>query len=89
MLDDCVPLGVSRLKKSLIQKRPELHKLVAIVGGLLMLAGIIILGMAILAVSGFLNVGLLLDRKHLLMFALGILLLGLFDIVAAVVISRW
>jgi hypothetical protein len=45
--------------------------------------------MAILAVSGFLNVGLLLDRKHLLMFALGILLLGLFDIVAAVIVSRW
>jgi hypothetical protein len=54
-----------------------------------MLGGVILLGVAILAVSGFLNVGLLLDRKHLLIFAMGILLLGLFDTAAAVIISRW
>ncbi len=89
MLGVSCRLGAWRLRKPSFRKRPELHKLVAVIGGLLMLGGVILLGVAILAVSGFLNIGLLLDSKHLLIFALGILLLGLFDTAAAVIISRW
>lgn len=64
-------------------------KLVAMIGGLLILIGIVLIGIAALAISGFLNVGMLLERRHLLALALGLAAAGLLDTCAAVIIARW
>jgi len=47
------------------------------------------LGMAIFSFFGYLNVGVLLQRKYLLMFALGVVVVGLLDAFSAVIIGRW
>jgi len=61
----------------------------AIIGGFLILAGIILLGIGVLASLGYLNVGMLLENKYSLMFAVAIVAVGLFDTITAVVIARW
>ncbi len=71
------------------RKRISLRKLVAVVGGFLIMAGIILLGMAALAIIGYLNLGILFGQKYLLTFALLMLLVGLLDTFAAVIIARW
>ncbi len=71
------------------RKRISLRKLVAVVGGFLIMAGIILLGMAALAIIGYLNPGILFGQKYLLTFAVLMLLVGLFDAFAAVIIARW
>jgi len=58
-------------------------------GGFLILTGIVMLGMAIFSFFGYLNVGVLLQRKYLLMFALGVVVVGLLDAFSAVIIGRW
>jgi len=70
-------------------KRQGLPKLVAIIGGLLILMGIILLGIAALALFGYLNVGMLLENKYLLIFALVMVVVGLLDTFSAIVIARW
>jgi len=54
-----------------------------------MFTGIISLGLAVLALLGYLNVGLLLEQKYVLILAIAMLVIGLFDIIAAVVMARW
>lgn len=66
-----------------------LKKLVAMTGGFLMLVGMILLGIAALALSGYLNVGMMLENKYLLTFAVVMTAVGLLDIFAAVIIARW
>jgi hypothetical protein len=75
--------------KNLSPKRLCLSKIVAIIGGFLMFTGIISLGLAVLALLGYLNVGVLLEQKYVLIFAIAMLAIGLFDIIAAVVMARW
>jgi hypothetical protein len=58
-------------------------------GGFMILIGVILLGIAVLASSGFLNVGLILEEKYVLTFAILVVLAGLFDTFAAVVLARW
>ena len=53
------------------------------------MVGIILLGVAALALSGYLNVGMLLERKYLLTFALVMVAVGLLDTFSAIVIARW
>jgi len=64
-------------------------KLVAMASGFLILIGIILLGVAFLALFGYLNVGLLLEGKHLLTFAIAMVFVGLLDTFAAIIIARW
>jgi hypothetical protein len=71
------------------RKSPYLKKFVAMTGGFLILAGMILLGLAALALSGYLNVGMILENKYLLTFAMIMTAIGLLDIFAAVVIARW
>lgn len=66
-----------------------LRKFVAAVGGFMILVGVVLFGIAVLASSGFLNVGVLLERKYLLIFAVLAVSVGLFDAIAAIVIARW
>lgn len=70
-------------------KWQNLPKIVVTIGGLLVMMGIILLGIAALSLSGLLNVDLLLENKHLTTFAVVMVIIGLFDTVAAVVITRW
>jgi len=76
-------------KSTLHPKWQNLPKIVVTIGGLLVMMGIILLGIAALSLSGLLNVDLLLENKHLTTFAVVIVIVGLFDTVAAVVIARW
>jgi hypothetical protein len=55
----------------------------------MILVGVVLFGLAILASSGLLNVGLMLEGKYVVTFALLVVLVGLFDTFAAVVIARW
>jgi hypothetical protein len=55
----------------------------------MILVGVVLLGIALLASSGFLNLGLMLEGKYLVTFALLVVVAGLFDAFAAVVIARW
>lgn len=59
------------------------------IGGFLIFAGIILLGIAVMGSLSYLNIGMLLENKYLPMFAIAIVALGLFDTIAAVVIARW
>jgi len=70
-------------------KSRYLKKLVAMAGGFLILVGMILLGLAALALSGYLNVGMMLENKYLLTFAVVMTAVGLLDIFAAVIIARW
>lgn len=70
-------------------KGQRLSKLVAMIGGFLILAGIIFLGLAVLALLGSLNVGILLENKYLTMLAIALVAIGLLDTIAAMVIARW
>lgn len=59
------------------------------IGGFLILTGIILLGIAALAFFGYLNVGMLLERRYLLIFAVAMVAVGLLDIFSAIIIARW
>jgi len=71
------------------RKWQGLPKLVAMLGGFLILMGIILLGIAFLAFFGYLNVGMLLERKYLLTFAIAMVAVGLLDTFLAIIIARW
>ena len=58
-------------------------------GGFMILAGVMLLGVAVLSSTGFLNAGLMFERKYVLTFAILIMLIGLFDTFAALVLARW
>lgn len=64
-------------------------KLIAIIAGFLILIGIVLLGVAFLAFFGFLNVGVLLEGNHLVMFAVAMVVVGLLDTFVAIIIARW
>jgi len=75
--------------KSLHNRKLILQELVAMVGGMLILAGMILFGMSALAISGYLEMGIILESKYLLVFAIAAVTIGLLDIFAAVIIARW
>jgi len=75
--------------ESLQSKRKHLLKSVAMVGGFLIMIGIILLGVAALALSGYLDASILLEEKYLFIFATVMIVLGLVDTFTAIVIARW
>jgi hypothetical protein len=75
--------------KILSYKWLNLPKFVATIGGFLILLGIILLGIAALSLSGYLNVGMLLERKYLVVFAVMMVMVGLLDTFSAIIIARW
>lgn len=60
-----------------------------IVGGFMIMAGIVLLGMAALAVIGYINVGMLLESKYLLMLAILLVAIGVLDTFSAIIVARW
>jgi hypothetical protein len=59
------------------------------IGGLLILIGIVLIGIAALSLSGYLSVSTLLEERYFLTFALAMIVIGLLDTFAAVIIARW
>ncbi len=51
--------------------------------------GIILLGVSALALFGYFKTGTLLENKYLLVFALVMVTVGLFDTLLAIIIARW
>ena len=78
-----------RVKKALRNKLQSFRSLAAMIGGFLILMGIILLGIAVLALFGYLNVGMLLERKYLILFAVAMVVVGLLDTFLAIVLARW
>ena len=70
-------------------KWQDFPKLAAVIGGFLVMVGILLLGIEALALSGFLNVGILLEGKYLLPFAVLMVVVGLLDTLSAMIIARW
>jgi hypothetical protein len=66
-----------------------LPKLVVILGGFIIVAGIILLGMAALAVIEQLDVCMLLENKYLITLATLLIVVGLLDAFSAIIIARW
>jgi hypothetical protein len=66
-----------------------LSKLVAMVGGFLILIGIILLGAAVLALFGYYDASMLLQNKYLLTFALAMVAVGILDTFSAIIMARW
>jgi len=71
------------------RKWQGLPKLVAMIGGFLIFIGIILLGIAALAIFGYLDIGLLLERNYLFIFAVAMVAIGLLDTFSAIIIARW
>lgn len=59
------------------------------IGGFLIFIGIILLGIAALAIFGYLDIGLLLERNYLFIFAVAMVAIGLLDTFSAIIIARW
>ncbi|MEM2119202.1 MAG: hypothetical protein QW840_03645 [Candidatus Bathyarchaeia archaeon] len=70
-------------------KKRKIHKLVAVVGGFIILAGMVLLGIAALSFFGYVDVGTLLRERYVLTFAFMIAFVGLLDTFAAIIIARW
>lgn len=67
------------LTKRSLQERRKLRKLVAAVGGFIVLIGVMLLGIAIQASVGFINVGLVLEIKFARTFAVVTVVVGVVD----------
>lgn len=70
-------------------KLKGLPRLVVIVGGFLIMAGMILLGMVALTMIEQLNVGMLLEGKYVLTVATLLIVVGLLDAFSAIIIARW
>jgi len=55
----------------------------------MILAGMTLLGLAVLSMSGFLDVSLLLESKRVFIFAVALTIVGLLDALASIVLARW
>lgn len=55
----------------------------------MILIGILLFGLFMLMVFGYLEPGVLIEQKQLIVFASVVLVIGIFDFVVGVIISRW
>ena len=72
-----------------VLRRKRLRKLVALASGFLIISGLVFLGLAALSSLGFLDIGNLLENRHVLLFALAVVLVGVFDMLSAIVMAYW
>jgi len=61
----------------------------ALASGFLIMSGLVFLGLAALSSLGFLDVGNLLENRHVLLFALAVVAVGVFDMLSAIVMAYW
>jgi hypothetical protein len=72
-----------------VLKRKRLRKLAALASGFLIISGLVFLGLAALSSLGFLDIGNLLENRHVLLFALAVVLVGVFDMLSAIAMAYW
>ena len=58
-------------------------------GGFIILEGVLLFGLCSLILFGFIDPGLLLEREQVTILAFVMVAIGLLDVVAAIIISRW
>ena len=73
----------------MVLRRKRLRKLAALASGFLIISGLVFLGLAALSSLGFLDIGNLLENRHVLLFALAVVLVGVFDMLSAIVMAYW
>ena len=73
----------------MVLKRKRLRKLAALASGFLIISGLVFLGLAALSSLGFLDIGNLLENRHVLLFALAVVLVGVFDMLSAIAMAYW
>jgi UDP-N-acetylmuramyl pentapeptide phosphotransferase/UDP-N-acetylglucosamine-1-phosphate transferase len=64
-------------------------KLIAMMGGILILAGLLLFSLSALVLFGYLEISLLLEQRYVHLFALIFVIVGLLDTFSAIIISRW
>ena len=63
--------------------------ILSLMGGFMILVGILLFGLFMLIVFGYLEPGVLIEQKQLIVFASIMLVIGIFDFVVGVIISQW
>jgi len=66
----------------------KLSRLAAAIGGFLVMMGMILLGAVALNFLDIIDVTVFMNETYLLMFMLGLLTVGILDIVAGIILSR-
>lgn len=66
----------------------KLSRLAVAIGGFLVMMGMIISGAVVLNVLGIIDVTVFMNETYLLMFMLGLLSVGILDVVAGIILSR-
>jgi hypothetical protein len=77
------------VRKRVRRKWHSLPKLIAMMSGIIVLAGIVLLGIAVLGFFGYFDISLLLQNRYLSIFATAIVVIGLLDVLSAIIIARW
>ena len=72
-----------------LRDKKRLQRFLPLLGGFIILVGVVLFGLCTLVLFGYLDPGLLLESKHLLVFAVVMIMIGLFDFIAAIMIARW
>ena len=73
---------------TLLDKKRRLL-ILSLMGGFMILVGILLFGLFMLIVFGYLEPGVLIEQKQLIVFASIMLVIGIFDFVVGVIISQW
>ena len=58
-------------------------------GGFIILVGVLLFGLCALVLFGYLDPGLLLEKKHYLFFAGVLVIIGIFDFIIGIKLARW
>lgn len=66
----------------------KLSRLAVAIGGFLVMMGMIISGAVVLNILGIIDVTVFMNETYLLMFMLGLLSVGILDVVAGIILSR-
>jgi len=66
----------------------KLSRLAVAIGGFLVMMGMILSGAVALNILGIIDITVFMNETYLLMFMLGLLSVGILDIVAGIILSR-
>ena len=69
--------------------RKRLQQILSLLGGLVVLVGVFLFGLCTLIAFGYLDPGLLLEKKQLFVFGSIMMMIGAFDMIVGFVVARW
>jgi hypothetical protein len=69
--------------------RRRLQHTLSLLGGFVVLVGIFLFGLCALIAFGYLDPGLLLEKKQLFIFGSIMLITGVFDLIVGIIVARW